>query len=1122
MRGLGTRFGARALCLGFACLLLGLVAVSPATAAEEAPYEFSAQLSLTGGCGTSKADPVPDPGCPEKHPPKTFTKPTAIAVDSFGDEYVASYGAEEGKQGRIDVFSPEGVFITEVKDELGPKALAVDSKGVLYVFDQSPGHDGALARYKPTVYKPEEEKIEYGPREQVDSVPGPSVGGIAIDANDHVFVDWSASIKEYSSAAEGNELKATITDPKLQSSIFIALDKQRRRLYASSCPSGDIEECWVLVFDADTHELLKEVKGPEGPESAEIFASNKGWISVAVDEETGDFFVGDLESSKNVYQFDEDYEPVSTLALSPELFEGGEPLQIAVSNAKGAFNHRYLFVPSIKNRALAYSPPKLQPPLVEEAMATGIGNNEAELQALVKPRGGLTTYRFEYLSQQEYEEAGNSFTGAKVAGEGTILPGEQEAEVKAAISGLLPETEYRFRVVANNEVEIEGKLVGGEDEEQATFTTYNDAPVSNACENQPLRLAYSALLPDCRAYELVTPPDTNGRPPKGVGFVGDKFNTLEASPAGSAVSFLTEGGTIPGLGGTGSLNGDLYHSARTEEGWQTTSAGPTGSETTSVSPGSTSPDQGYSFWQATQEGSAVIEGETTHYVRYPDGHSELIGRGSLGTDPIAIGRLISEGGTHIVFQTQALNGKQPIQLEENAPPSGTTAVYDRTADEVTHVVSLLPGEATPKAGEDALYLGASADGSGIAFEIVKGEHAGTLYLRVSDAATYEIGTGVTFAGVAEGGARIFYLQGGDLFAFDVATEEAIQFTEVGNAVPVNVAPDGSRAYFTSTTAIAGSGENPNGAGAQAGKENLYLSEEGAVRFVATVTERDVVGEENKNHAQVDGLGLWTVAVGKEPALDPSRTNPDGSVLLFSSRADLTGYAHEGVPEIYRYDSAANRLHCISCNPTRTPALGGAKLESPQTEQGDPEPFSSAGFVQNLRADGKRAVFESTEALVSRDNDGVQDVYEWEEQNVGSCTRPGGCVYLISSGHSAKDNYLYGISSSGDDVFFTTADLLVGGDNDTVSIYDARVDGGFPEVPEEECEGEGCKPDLTPAPPLVEPAVPALGADDNVHNSPTRACPKGKHKATRHGKKVCLKNHHHHKKHHAKKKGRAGK
>jgi hypothetical protein len=185
---------------------------------------------------------------------------------------------------------------------------------------------------------------------------------------------------------------------------------------------------------------------------------------------------------------------------------------------------------------------------------------------------------------------------------------------------------------------------------------------------------------------------------------------------------------------------------------------------------------------------------------------------------------------------------------------------------------------------------------------------------------------------------------------------------------------------------------------------------------------------------------------------------------------------------------------------------------------EPEPFSASGFVPNLRDDGKRAVFQSTEALVARDNDEVQDVYEWEEQGVGSCTRPGGCVYLISSGQSASDNYLYAVSASSNDIFFTTADVLVGGDDNTVSIYDARVNGGFPEPAEEPCEGEGCKPDLTPPPSLAPPVTGSTGPSGNVETPKTKRCPKGKHKVKRHGKQVCVKK----KKHHASKKGRVAK
>jgi hypothetical protein len=1111
MHGKGNRRGRRLACLWLFCLLFALSTASQALAAEEPPYEFSAELSLTGGCTTSPVDPIPDPGCPEKKPPKPFTSPRAIAIDSFGDEYVASYGAEEGKQGRIDVFGPEGVFITEIKDEFGPKSVTVDSKGNVYAFDSRPENPNAeIARYSPSLYKPAEGKLEWGTRSVLGTFSSPSVGGVAVDAaNDHVFVAHGLFIDKYSSAEEGNILLETITSEKIFSSNFVAVDAKRRRLYASSCHEG-ISKCFILVLNADKpSEVLEEIDGP-GPE--EGFFSEKGWISIAVDEENGDFFVGDLVATKNVYQFNEKYELISTLALSPELFSGGEPMQIALSNAKGAFNETFLFVPSLKNRALAFSPPMEQPAKVKSIGATGIGNNEAELQALVKPRGGLTAYRFEYLSQQEYEEAGESFTGARVAGEGTIQPGEQEAEVSVPISGLQPETAYRFRVSAANEAGSEAK--------EATFTTYNDAPVSNACENQPRRLAHSTLLPDCRAYELVTPPDTNGRPPQGIGSVGDQFTTVEASPSGSAVSFVTEGGVIPGLGGTGSFNGDLYRTARTDDGWSTESAGPNGEETLSANEGSTSPDQGYSFWTATRGGSMVIEGEDTHYVRYPDGHSELVGRGSLGTDPKAHGRLITEGGAHIVFQTQGFNGKQPIQLEENAPPTGTEALYDRTADEVTHVVSLLPGDKTPEAGEGAGYVGASADGEGIAFRI-----GNELYLRVGNETTYEIGEGVEFAGLSEGGSRIFYLEGGDLFAFDVATEEALQFTEVGNAIPVNVAADGTRAYFASTTAIGGSGENPNGASAQAGQQNLYLSEAGTIRFVATVTKRDVVGGKDLNGNIVDGLSLWVTALKEEGriAKDPSRANPDGTILLFQSRANLDGYDPEGAPEIYRYDSAGNRLHCISCIPTRTPAAGGASLESYNPgPEGGVGPLASTGFIPNLRADGKRAVFQSTEALVSRDNDEIQDVYEWEEQGVGSCTRPGGCVYLVSSGHSEKANFLYSVSASGDDVFFITGDVLAGGDNNTLSIYDARVNGGFPESTPIPCqEPDKCRGAASPPPSFPFPTSEGLG---QLGEAPGVTCPKGKHKVVRNGAEVCIKNKkhkRHHRKHNKTKKG-AGK
>lgn len=1064
-------------CVGLLCLAF----VPSSAVAAEFPYLFEPQLSLTGDCTTKAPDLISDPSCPYSAPPGgpsgRFDEPRSIAFDSHGNEYVASFAGEKAGKGRVDIFDDQGRFISELGNLDAPKSVAVDSKGNLYVYA-----NGTVDRYAPTVYEPEAGKIAYTTG-GVTIATNPFFGGLAIDvSNDHLYVAEGSAITEYGSAIEGNAVLSTVTNEKLGSqSTWVAVDATRRRLYASYC-QDEIFDCGTLVFEADApHALLKAVDGSETP--AGRFLSLKGWLSLAVDEDSGHFFVDDLEKTQNVYEFGSDYKYVSKLNFE---FKGGNALQIAVSNGENdlgqdAFNRHFLFVPylSQSGTALAFEPPGVTAPEVAKAAAAGIGGTDAELQATVDPHGGDTEYVFEYVSQQGFEEA--RFTNAQIGAKGSIPSASVAIQVSAPVSGLSPGTAYRFRVVAKNEV--------GEDEEEAVFSTYSDAPAGAGCPNQSLRTGLAASLPDCRAYELVSPTDTGGLPPKGIGYTGDRFATVEAAPLGNAVSFILKGGTLPGAEGTGGFNGDQYRAVRGPSGWVTTGLGPSGTEAIAAHPGSTSADQGFGFWDAVLEGSAVIDGLVTRYLRYPDGHSELVGRGSLATDPRAEGKFLTEGGTHIVFQTRNIFPIVAQQIEPDAPPTGTWAVYDRTPDGVTHVVSLLPGNVTPKATENAVYLGSSTDGEGVAFEI-----GDKLYLRVHNATTYEIGENVddagehlAFAGVSEGGRRIFYLEDGDLLAFDTETEAVIPFSQSGNVTVVNVASGGSRAYFLSPSVLTAE-PNPNGATAQAGKQNLYLSEEGSIGFVGTVTARDVEGETTEVGLKVDGLGLWTqVLVGGQLVWDPSRLGADGSVLLFQSRANLDGYDPGGPAEIYRYDSTADQLQCISCIPTGEPATGGALLQSFAQEDIAPEPFSSFGFVANLRADGRRAFFESTEALVSTDTDEVRDVYEWEEQGEGSCASPGGCVYLITSGHSARDNYLYGLSRSGDDVFFTTADRLTGaGAGGATSIYDARVNGGFAESVSSVCQGEGCRPGLAPPPALTAPAKPALDGEDNFS-----ACPKGK-------------------------------
>jgi hypothetical protein len=1121
-RDLG-RFSRPARMIGTICGALVVFAFLPIAAFAGETYAFDPVLSLTGNCEVEEADPVADPGlCPippgvpytsgsteADHPSARFDSPAGIATDFWGDIYVASAGPEStlGSQGRIDVFDSGGNFITEIKDPSGPGAMAVDSEGHLYVANRFSENQENIVRYDPAVYKPAEGLIEYKETPTV-IVPqgGSGIMGLAVDPmNDHLVVKFSNEIEFFKAAAELNEPIEAISQ-FFRDAAGIAVDAAHGRLYASDAAEGHV----IRVFKLDApHDLLFTIKGSAVPSGS--FVSTL--LSLAVDEATGHLFVFD-GAVRRVYEFDPSGAYVGAIEHSFGYVSGSE---IAVDNGEfspnGSLNPegRYLFVPSGTNRghSYAFGPQSFCEPKVESIAFGGVAEQEAELRASIEPCGLSTHYTFEYTTQQTWESEG--FSGAQTAGAGDIPAGRRPVDVTAAATGLEPGTAYRFRVIATN--------TEGSDEAAGEFATFAAAEPSPGCPNDLRRTGLSALLPDCRAYELVTPPSTNGRAPRGTnGTLGTFFASRDASPGGDKVSFEIEGGAVPGIEATGSLAGDPYVSSRGAAGWTTSSAGPNGLEAPTMEPGSFSPDQGYNFWsEDAATGSAAVEGGRANYVRYPDGHSALVGRGSLAVDPFARGRLISAGGEHIVFLSpnfaEGTFIHPAVQLEPDAPPTGTT-IYDRTADEVTHVVSLLPGNKTPAGGGDAVYQGASLDGKGIAFTI-----GGTLYLRFDNKETYEVGENVTFAGVAEGGARIFYLEGGNLEALDAVSGETIAFSTSGDVTPVNVAADGTVAYFVSPSVLT-SLRNPNGVKPVKAKNNLYRSQEGAISFVGTVTERDVEGEELVN-GPIGGLGLWVAAIGPAEAppghiaIDPSRTTSSGDVLLFESRARLDGYDPKGHGEVYRYDFTGGELRCLSCNPTLAPAVSDANLQEVGEQLGGPVPLSKYSHLTNLSSDGRRAFFQSMEALVPGDTDGLQDVYEWEAQGKGSCGRSGGCVYLISSGNSARTDQLYAVSETGDDVFFRTSDRVLSSDlEDTPSIYDARAGGGFsaPAEPRAECLGEACQPAAAP------PEPQALGSSvlEGAGNVPPRAhrpCPKGKRMVRRQGKVRCVKKHrrHHHRK-----------
>jgi hypothetical protein len=285
--------------------------------------------------------------------------------------------------------------------------------------------------------------------------------------------------------------------------------------------------------------------------------------------------------------------------------------------------------------------------------------------------------------------------------------------------------------------------------------------------------------------------------------------------------------------------------------------------------------------------------------------------------------------------------------------------------------------------------------------------------------------------------------------------------------------------------LAAAEENSEGAKPKLSGLNLYAWVDGTTKFVATLLA-------------VDGPD-WQAS----PAFRTAEASPDGRFAAFVSQAALTGrdnigpckiisgtteYEDGPCAEVFLYDSVDGNLICASCSPSGAAPVGGAVLRL----------IKAAPTVPQARylTDSGRLFFDSRDSLVPADtNGGVEDVYEYELRGIGDCAREGGCIALISAGRERSDSNFLAADPSGDNVFFTTRDRLVPADGDEqIDLYDARVDGGFPESsPSTPCNSaESCQPVGPPTPEQIPGPGPAEG-----NFKPPKSCKKGQVKKNGH-------------------------
>jgi hypothetical protein len=663
-----------------------------------------------------------------------------------------------------------------------------------------------------------------------------------------------------------------------------------------------------------------------------------------------------------------------------------------------------------------------------------------------------------------------------------------------------------------------------------SLSVSSSASAAEACPNEAAREAqHASFLPDCRAYELVSPPNKNG------GDVMADSSRIRAAADGDAAEF-------PSLAGFGDVQGTSIASDYMSERSTSSTPGSNGWATHAITPrqdpltllgafqaldplyeGDFSADLSRGVYRAFSpltESPDVANVENLYVrndLRTPGaGSYQLLSEcPACGSTPLEPRGILSpprlDGAsadfTHVIFDSRSALTAQAT--------SGNVNLYE-WANGTLRLAGVLPdgtGAAASIAGQNSFGLAyarhtISSDGSRIVFtdNSATGSSEGQLYERIDGTSTLQLnapedgsGSGPATAeywDASADGKRVFFTTTQQLTASDTnAAVDLYMWNAVGPAghrlillsvdsnaadAPndvqgvVGASDDGHFVYFAAAgQLVANTPRLGTGVG-------IYVWHDGVVSYIGQMATPGV-------DTSLDFPGTWGLNQLR------SRVTPDGRHVLFMSHsgAGLLGYDQSacgsggnGCAELYVYgvDAAPDgrHLHCASCNPSAAPATASAE----DTVRGSTGTSDNSSHISDpISADGHWVFFSTAEALVPQDTNGKSDVYEYDTQT--------DAVHLISQGNDQTDSFFADASVDGHDVFFLTQQQLDGWDADgSLDLYDARIDGGFPEPPATPapCGGEACHAALTSPPSL---AAPASTATNGAGNLPGESLPVGK-------------------------------
>jgi hypothetical protein len=756
-----------------------------------------------------------------------------------------------------------------------------------------------------------------------------------------------------------------------------------------------------------------------------------------------------------------------------------------------------------------------QGPSIEGVFSSEVSASSAKLRGRINPNGTEpsfeTTYRFQYGTTTAY---GNSVP----VGDGTLSPTLGGQNVSVPISGL-SEVTYHFRLVAENDW---GKAVS----EDQTL----DFKPPSSCPNTTVRQQTgAAYLPDCRAYELVSP----GR----AGGALLNPNAPYSPYAANRFAFTGELNAIPGTGDPpNGISGDLYVASRTTEGWRTRYVGLSGGEAlvqtgvpnVSSGNGAIPADRNldtFLTWRGAVFNTAFTvpasyapyrwDNEGDYLGRLPSNVGEVPGGEESSAEGGFTGDAnLSADGNHYVFSslgTAFVPGgviTEPGSVYDDEISTGTLSVVSKTATGA----NIPKDNSIATSGEYIRIPAVSRDGSHILMstaaatpenpvEVPAMRH---LYMSVDGSDRYEVSEGqdgknhgVRFEGMSEDGTEVFFTtaiqmdvedtdESVDLYRWSenggspmlerlsVGDEGSVGDTDSCSSLwtsrcDVEVVPTRNELTFDNLSA-----HTIDTAFAVRGEEIYFYSPEQLEGSRGTPGMRNL-------YVWHQGVLQHVTTLEAANSARATRINvsADGKFMAFVTKTKIDAYENAGHAEMYRYDPAARTMLCVSCKPDGS---------SPSS---DVEGSQNGNFMTE---DG-RAFFSTEDALVPRDANGIRDVYEYV----------GGRAQLITTGTGDTEGAggfdttigLVGVSADGTDAFVSTYETLVAQDENGpfLKFYDARVNGGFPFnkppapcAAADECHGEGSS---SPVVPTIGTGA-GLGAGGNV----TEAAPRKQAKRRR--------------------------